>query len=579
VVNNLNQPSFLYENTTDSSAGFLVIKGLKSGSEIMLTADGEKMYKYHHTVAGFMSSSSQYLHLGLGNLTIIDTLRIRTYPGKDLILTSVPVNQIIDIADQVSRDTKSRPIPAKDPLSASFSSILHAHSEDNFRDYDREILIPHLISTEGPAIARGDVNKDGYADLYLGGAHHQPGILYLGKEDGNFLPTEQVLFKADAAHEDVDALFFDADGDGDQDLMVVSGGNVYQEGNPLLRDRVYLNDGQGNFNQRNIKFPAFNGGCLAVIDLDGDEDLDVFIGNRSVPGEYGVSPLSYLLLNDGQGNFTIEWQESIGMVTDAAWVTGNHDEDPDLLVVGEWMSPTLYLSEEGSLDAAKKRTLSGYNGWWNSLAVQDLNQDGIDDFLAGNLGLNSKLKASTEQPVRLYLGDYDQNGQVDPLLFYYQNGVEIPFATKNELIAQIPALKKTFLSFEEYAAVEGINDLTRELPGTTTVVLEAEQFRSGYFISQSDSGYQFTPFPTQVQFGPVQDLLWDQENKRYVLVGNFFGAVSGFGPYDALSGLYLDPKFNFLSWMNIPPKDYRRVLKNSDQYYLFPNNDRPLTLE
>src|SRR5205814_2890850 len=341
------------------------------------------------------------------------------------------------------------------------SGVSFDHKEDSFNDYNREPLLPHIVSTEGPRLAVGDVNGDGLDDFYVGGAKWQPGKLLVQQKNGTFRASNQSSIAADSLNEDIGAAFFDANGDGFPDLFVVSGGNEFWGREDALRPRLYLNDGHGNFQRARDAIPDIfeNGSSVAIGDFNGDGRPDVFVGSRVVSRGYGLIPKSHLLQNDGNGRFTDvtldlapELSEA-GMVTSSTWIDYDHDGKLDLIVVGEWMPVRVFHQENGRfVDRTAEAGLAGTEGWWNSVTVADLNGDGRPDLVLGNLGLNSYLQASPPEPARLYVGDFGHNGTLEQVLTFYKHGVSYPLAGRDELIGLIPRLRDRYVTYADFGA-------------------------------------------------------------------------------------------------------------------------------
>ncbi|MBO9573831.1 MAG: VCBS repeat-containing protein, partial [Chitinophagaceae bacterium] len=324
------------------------------------------------------------------------------------------------------------------------------HHEDPFIDFDVERLIPKMLSTEGPAIAVADINNDGLEDFFLGSAMSDTAKIFLQQSNGKFIPKQQQAFITDKYFETTAAVFFDADNDKDNDLLIASGGNQAQPGSPYLNVRLYLNDGKANF-KRDTSFPAVpvNASCIVLCD-----DL-IFIGARSVPGKYGISPASALIKNNGNGKFSDVSSSSpllknMGMITDAKFADINNDNKKELIVAGDWAPITIYQLNNGQLK--KSFEIPNSSGWWNTIELNDIDNDGDIDIIAGNMGLNSRIKASPDKPAKLYVGDLDKNGQIECLPVYFKtDGKAYPYFMKSELQQQIPSLKKDFLYFSDYA--------------------------------------------------------------------------------------------------------------------------------
>lgn len=548
VVNNINDLAFVFENT-GATGNFLHVTlqdtslntfGL--GSRINLYSAAGQQLREVSSTRGFMSSVSPTVHFGLGDVSEVDSLEVIWPGGRRQVHQNVKANQHLTLTPEGS-DTELPKAGSQDilPITKPFT---WKHMENPFKDYTREPLIPYNLSSEGPAIAVGDVNGDGLDDVFFGGAHGQPATLFYQDARGNFLENALNDFSADRMYEDVDAALVDIDNDGDLDLYVVSGGNEYAEGHNLLRDRIYYNNG-GIFSseERIVLNEALNGSCIAFADINQDGFMDAFVGIRSVPGAYGTFAESYLLMNNGAGmlekddRFTLE-----GMVTDAIWFDVDGDGDEDLCVVGEWMPITLFENREGEMHSPP-HTLANSNGWWKTVEVADLDGDGTLDILAGNAGLNMKLKATVDKPVELYFNDFDGNGQSDPLIFYWQEEENIPFASKDEIDRQIPIFKKGFTSYADYAGTSDLPEKIRQLKKDGLIVRKADTFASTYFLNGGNFSFTGYPLPEKCQWTVIQDIFLGKEGlngeRPIILGGNSYAVNIGIGRADAMPGVVL----------------------------------------
>ena len=563
VVNNLNAPASIYRNRArelDSTNHYLTVtlRGAGAntggiGSKVMIAAGGTHQLVEVMPTRGFESAVDPRPHFGLGHARVVDSLTVVWPDRRFQVLTNVAADRMITLsqADATGRYAYARPIskPLFTDVSARLSPA-YRHAENTFFDFSREPLMPHLLSTEGPALAVGDVNGDGRDDIYVGGAKWQAGALFLQDASGTFHAAPQPAFKADSLNEDVAAAFFDADGDGHPDLYVVSGGNEFWEGEPL-RDRLYLNDGHGNFHRADDALPVFyhNGSCVVPGDFDGDGSIDLFVGSRAVARQYGVPPRSYLLKNDGHGHFrdvTTELApglDSIGMVTAATWLDYDGDGKLDLIVVGEWMAVRVFHQENGRfVDRTDQAGFGGTNGWWNSVQVADLNGDGRPDLILGNLGLNSLIRASRDEPARLYVGDFFGTGRLAQILTSYRHGVRYPFAGRDELIQVMPALRAKYPTYASFSASR-IEDIIPATALRNARVLQATQFASVIALNRGNGTFELRPLPAEAQFAPVYASLagdFDGDGKADLIVaGNFYGVKPSEGRYDASYGLFL----------------------------------------
>ena len=478
-------------------------------------------------------------------------------------------------------------------------ALPYVHRENEFADFDREPLIPKLLSTEGPMLAVADVNGDGLDDMFIGGAKGQAGKLLIQQPDGRFVSTNQRLFDADVGSEDNGAVFFDADGDGHPDLYVVSGGSEFSAMAPALQDRLYLNDGRGNFRKAVGSLPDedVSGSRVAAADYDGDGDVDLFVGGRVVPWHYGVDPRSMLLQNDGHGHFTDVTQrlapelERVGMVTDALWRDVDGDGRPDLVVVGEWMPITVFHNAGGGkLVRLKTPGLEQSEGWWNRIVAGDFTGRGRVDFIVGNLGMNTRFQASAAEPVTMYVKDFDGNGVSKQIVSVYNHGTSYPIAMRDELITALPYLRARYPRYADYAG-QTVTDIfaPAELAGAT--FKQARTFATALVRNNGDGSFTLVPLPPEAQLAPVYGILAqdvDGDGKLdLLLAGNFDGVQPEIGRMSASYGLVLrgDGKGRFTpvraahSGFVVPgqARDIQRVrTRRGDLYVVTRNNDRPL---
>lgn len=576
VTNNLNEAAGIWENRSEklfADNNYLKVKlqgdGANTfgiGTKVCIKQQGELHFQHLMPTRGFLSSVEPILNFGLGKHRQIDTLIVIWPNQKAELKTAVQLNTTLRLkqADAVKDASYYREIlfPQAAPLLEDVSSAYaldYKHQENYFIDFTRESLIPFMLSSEGPKIAVGDVNGDGLDDFYVAGAKKQAGKLFLQQASGQFMAAQAEAFSADADHEDVDAVFFDADGDQDLDLYVVSGGNEgYGKAEELL-DRLYLNDGKGKFSRALDQLPDMyeNKSCVRPFDYDGDGDLDLFVGGRSIAYQYGVSPNSYLLINDGRGKFTDQTDalapslRKAGMVTDALWADYSGDGKKDLIVVGDWMRVKLFRTEGKKLvEVNAPAGLEQSNGFWQSIKAADFDGDGDEDFILGNLGTNTKLRKEDKAALQLYVKDIDQNSTLDPILAYQQNGQWYPQASKDELDKQLPLLHKKFTDFKSFAGKTVAEVFDKgELEGAQKLVVN--QFESIYLENLGGGQFRQHALPQEAQVSKtftfhIIDL--DQDGHLDVLIGgNLWGASTYQGRYDASYGLVLkgDGRGNF----------------------------------
>jgi hypothetical protein len=569
VTNNINKPVFIYENETNhqSKNNYLEInlKGSRAntqgiGAKVTIYAKGNNQYLEQMPSRGFQSSVSPVLHFGLGKITQIDSLRVVWLGGKEQILTDVKANQLISLEEKNATSVFRVPSPPQPLFHEVKSPVDFTDQTQLVNDFLRQPLMINPMSFFGPCLIKGDVNGDGLEDVFAGGAKGQPGVLCIQQKNGQFIKRSEPAFETDKWSEDVDAVFFDANGDGSLDLYVCSGGyNNFLPGDSLLQDRLYLNDGKGNFSKSADALPEMHTStsCARVADANGDGYPDLFIGGRVIPGSYPEIPESYLLINDGKGHFKNEISvrapslQKQGMVTDAAWVDVNNDGKQDLIVAGEWMPISVFINTNGHFENKTTNYFDkNYSGWWNKIVVADFNKDGKPDIVVGNFGLNSQCKVSDKEPADLYYKDFDNNGTIDPIFCYYIQHKSYPYVSRNELISQIPTMSSRFPTYKSYADAT-INEIftPEEMKGIKH--LQANELKTCFFTMGADGKFHKKELPLQAQFSPVftiTSLDYDKdENPDLLLCGNINQARLQFGKSDANYGMLLkgDGKGNF----------------------------------
>jgi enediyne biosynthesis protein E4 len=562
VVNNVNAPASIYRNRSRELNGHhylqLRLQGTAAntrgiGARVSIKAGGVTQMLEQMPTRGFESSVDPRLHFGLGGSITIDSLTVVWPDRRVQTLTAVAADQALTLSQ--AQATKRRASPdVVSPLFADVTSqtgIDFTHRENQSFDYQREPLMPHLLSREGPALAVGDVNGDGLDDLYVGGAKWQGGKLFIQQSDGRFRASEQPAIRADSLAEDIDAAFFDANADGFTDLYVTSGGNEFSGQDDALQDRLYFNDGKGRFRRDTGAVPPLSesGSCVVPGDFNGDGHVDLFVGRRVVAGKYGMSPRSYLLENDGRGRFRDVTEQvgaplaNAGMVTSAEWLDYDRDGKLDLIVVGEWMPVRVFHQENGRfVERSAQAGLNGSEGWWNSLSAVDLDGDGARDLVLGNLGLNSYIRASAREPARLYVADFFRNGTLEQILTFYKNGVNYPVAGRDELVKLMPQLRDRYPSYASFGASR-IEDIFPSSELRQSKVLEARNFASSIAWNDGDGTFTLQPLPTDAQLAPIYALLagdYDGDGRTdLLLAGNFYGLPPVLGRYDASIGTLL----------------------------------------
>ncbi|MBT3385007.1 MAG: VCBS repeat-containing protein [Prolixibacteraceae bacterium] len=586
IVNNINDPAFIYRNNSEkqSENHFLSVafkgKGLNTrgiGARVTLFINGEKQLAEQFATRGFMSATSDVLHFGLGRKNLVDSLMVRWPDHSEQVLKNVVVDKKITLDARNAEKPLNRSNPnqknTKLFVRTDIPGLQFLHKEDAYTDFNREHLIPRSFSAEGPALAVGDVNGDGLDDLFVGGAKGQSAMLFVQQSDGTFVSQNNPVFTSDRITEDIDASFFDADGDSDLDLYIVRGGNEALAGNALLADKILINDGNGEFNlcaRGALPFMAYNGSCVRPGDFDGDGDLDLFVGSGSVPGAYGWSPDQFLLENNGIGFFKdvtdirLNGPKNVGMVSDASWLDYDRDGDQDLILVGEWMKVRIYQNDNGHFtDATEVAGLNETAGWWNSIQVADIDSDGDLDFIGGNLGLNSLLTASTSEPVEMYLNDFDNSGSFDQVICSYQNGTSYPVASLDQMAKQIAGIEKKYPNYSDFGG-KTANDIFGKDILNQSLVKRAELLKSCLFLNNGNGTFETNELPKLTQFSPVRDILVRDFNSDgtmdFVLVGNDYAVRPSYGRYDAGFGWSLLGK-NGIEYNTLMPDDSGLVIK------------------
>jgi hypothetical protein len=572
VVNNLNAQALVYRNNTEKEPGhhYLRVQLLDSGlnrfaigAKVTIeTASHRRQVVEMSPVRGFQSAVDPVLHFGLGAEYFVNSIRVRWPDGAYTTYGAIKSDTLLILTRS---DTKPQ---QKDSVSIShsiftdisFSAGIHFTPRENtYVDFKHEFLLPWQLSRQGPKLSKGDVNNDGREDLFIGAPRGQAAQLYLQTASNQFVLAPAQPWKRDSLCEDIQSVFFDADGDGDQDLYVVSGGNEAADGSMELMDRLYVNDGSGNFTKTTGSIPAIakSKSCVAAADYNKDGKLDLFIGGRLVAGKYGAVPESFLLTNESSaGKISFRNNTPIaagglqysGMVTDACWNDINQDGWPDLIVVGEWMPVKIFINRAGRLeDASRHWGLSDSGGLWTSVIPCDPDGDGDTDFLLGNLAPNTQLKASVQEPMTLCVNEFSDEGLTpSSLLCYYIQGASYPFASRDELVGVMPALKKKFLRYEDYAMAT-INDVftPSQLSGMRTLYVCTVQ---NCWLQNSGNG-QFTlkALPPMAQFSALQGaatIVHPDKGSQILVCGNFYPFRVELGREDGGKGCFLSSDNN-----------------------------------
>ena len=606
VVNNINQPAFIYRNDGTGANQYLQFELAGNapntqgiGAQVRLWYAGQEQVLAQFPARGYLSTVSPVLHAGLGETKTLDSLEVIWPGGAREVRRAVATGQRLTLREADAQRTPGRGASPAQPLFAAVAAPL-AHQDPArlpfWQDFDRQPLLIRELSYAGPCMASGDVNGDGRPDVVIGGGQGQPLRLYVQRSDGRLVEQPVAAWAADAAAVDVALALFDANGDGALDLYAGSGGyHDLEPQDPRLVDRLYLNDGRGGFTRATEAIPALRvaTGAVALGDADGDGDPDLFVGGRVTPGRYPEAPVSYLLLNDGQGTFAESTAQlapemaDLGMVTAAAWADLDRDGRQELVVAGEWMALKVFAAQGDLLrDRTGQYFDRPYRGWWNTLALADVNGDGYPDLVAGNHGTNSQVKASPEAPAELFYDDFDENGSVDPLLTTYIQGQRYPYLTRDELLEQLAYLRDRYTSYAAYAD-EGLEGVLGAEALKKAGHLTADHLETTLFLNEGGARFRAMPLPQPAQYAPVHVIaVWDADGDGHqdlLLCGNDHHYKLRLGQMDANYGVLLrgDGQGGF-GYVPQPQagfclKGEVRSLLRLDQTLLFGINGGPVT--
>ena len=597
VVNNVNDKPFIYENNSENNGNnFIRLKMVDDrptlGTKVKMYYDKEFQYFETTNVRGIYSTSEDVVHFGINKSKAIDSILIE-WPDQTL---QKIINPKINKTHKVYKEgiiINSKSNINDDKRFNEDKSILnYTHRENYFNDYEKQVLLPHKLSQLGPAIAKGDINGDGLEDLFVGGASGQEASVYIQNEN-SFEKIDNDIWTKHKALEDIDALFFDSDNDGDLDIYVVSGGNEFMPNSSTYLDRLYINDGNGNFTFRRELLPSNfeSGSVVKAFDFDNDGDLDLFVGSRMKPWNYPEPASSFLLINENGkfSNYNTDQFADLGLVTDAEWFDYDNDGDSDIVVVGEWMPITVFKNQDGNFIKEEINTNLGCSstGWWYSIEVGDLNNDKLPDLIVGNLGLNYKYKASVDEPFEVFYDDFDENGTKDIVLAYYNYGIQFPLRGFSCSSQQVPDLKDKFEKYDIFASLD-VQEVYGEENLENALRLSVNTFESAALIN-NESFFDFKPLPNYAQFSSVNDIIIkDFDNDQIndlLIVGNMYHAEIETARNDAGNGLFLkgvgDGSFKEVSVSEsgfFAPGDSKKIitlnLGNNDIILVANNNDR-----
>ena len=598
IVNNVNETAFILENTNVVGNYLSVVfKGdIKNkygvGTKLFAYTKSGVKASQNFSTQGYLSAVSNTIHLGFGKDSIIDSLKIIWPGGRYETKSKIKTNQLLTVSfEDAKNQIASSSYNNKQFYTLIDSIIDFKHEESAILDFSRDALIPYASSNQGPDIQVSDINKDGLEDFFITGAKRQASELFIQTKDGKFESTQRSLFNETNIDENTSSIIFDANGDTYPDLLIVSGGNEFKSGK-ALKPKLYINNnGKLKYEQKQFESIELNASKVDAIDIDNDGDVDIFISADAIAAEFGKTPRQYLFQNDGLGNFKDITEafapslRNIGNVTDFVWKDFDSNGYQDLIVVGHWIPITIFLNNGKSLKSQKNNSIEKTNGLWNTIKISDFDNDGDIDFVCGNWGINTKFKASIEEPIKLYRNDFDNNGKVDPIVTYFHKNTETPFASKDELVKQIPSINKKFLSYKDFAQAS-IQEIFGKENLQTSSIKQVNDLQSSYFENNGKGSFIKHPLPLIAQSSAIFDFAIDDVNndgyKDLLIVGNNYEISTQLGRLDGFHGLVLEnDKNNNFTWrqdQSLNISGAARVIKpiriKNKDYYIVGLNDR-----
>ncbi|PQB05928.1 hypothetical protein BST85_02645 [Aureitalea marina] len=602
VINNVNETAQILENRTNSmfpdrqsirvelQGDILNRAGI--GTKVVVYTEDQILTRENYPSRGYLSSQPSVLSFGLGRRTI-DSLRVTWPDGKSQLITDPIMAPELVLAYSEADSVQIPMVRKNSPLTNTDGLFFAVHQDNPSLEFNRDPLIPYALSNEGPTVSVSDVDGDSLEDVFIGGAKGSPAQLWKQLESGEFELTQTDLFIEDRLAEDVDQAFLDVDSDGDPDLVVLAGGNEFTSG-VNIQPRLYRNE-NGTLQKDSLQFDGIqlNGSVVRPADIDADGDMDLLFAADVIPLQFGSDPRHFIMINDGQGNFDDQTERiapgllSSGSITDAHWTDLDGDGDLDLITLGLWSAIQVWTNENGQLRSEPIPGLENTHGWWQSLAVSDLNEDGLLDIIAGNWGLNSRLQASVNQPVSLYSTDFDQNGNTEPIVTYYYQGVETVLPSKDELVKQLPQINKNYLSYADFAAAS-VQELFGSAALKSAKRKEVFQLASTVYINGGDGSFEGLELPFTAQLSSVYDIWVEDLNKDgfqdLFLVGNNFEISTQLSRLDASHGVLLinDRTGHFQETTNPlydvpgPGRSIAKLSVGDQEYLVIARNDQPL---